>query len=79
MLSVRTVKQGKAGLEKIVFYLNRLLCVRFRLPLHYGGWQHIPPRLLAHMMEEPVSPTDAPRTGMTFNHALWEGEQQGDG
>jgi hypothetical protein len=54
VLSVRPTKQGQAGKEKIVFYLNRLLCVKYRLPLNYGGWQHIPTALLVRMMREPV-------------------------
>ena len=27
------------GRAYIVFYLNRLLCVHFNLPLGYGGWR----------------------------------------
>jgi hypothetical protein len=50
----RSTKQGKAGAEKIVFYLNRLLCVRFGLPLNTGGWQHIPVKTLAKMVAGPV-------------------------
>ena len=36
-------KQGKKGTIRFVMYLNRLLCFRFGLPLHYGGWrkQHL--------------------------------------
>jgi len=54
VLSVRITKQGQAGSEKVVFYLNRLLCVKFRLPLNYGGWQPLPVPLLIRMMQEPV-------------------------
>ena len=54
VLSIRTTKQGQAGSEKIVFYLNRLLCVKYWLPLDYGGWQRIPTSLLIRMMREPV-------------------------
>lgn len=31
-------KQGKAGETVTVFYLNRLLCVHFKLPIGLGGW-----------------------------------------
>ncbi|MDD5222597.1 MAG: hypothetical protein PHE84_01290 [bacterium] len=54
VLSVRPTKQGQAGSEKIVFYLNRFLCVKFRLPLNYGSWQHLPIELLTKMMQEPM-------------------------
>ena len=39
VLSIKKVKQGVAGAQKFVFYLNRLLCIHFDLPLGYGGWQ----------------------------------------
>ncbi len=32
-------RQGKKGRILTVFYLNRLLCVHFGLPLNYGGWR----------------------------------------
>ena len=32
-------KQGKKGTRRFVMYLNRLLCLKFKLPLHYGGWR----------------------------------------
>lgn len=63
VFSVRVTKQGQAGSEKIVFYLNRLLCVRFRLPLNYGGWQHLPVPLLIRMMQEPVPQREMTRRG----------------
>jgi len=63
VLSVRVTKQGQAGAEKIVFYLNRILCVRFRLPLNYGGWQHLPAELLLRMMKEPVPLKEMTRRG----------------
>ena len=37
LLEIREINQG--GTKKIVFYLNRLLCVYFNLPLQYGGWR----------------------------------------
>lgn len=63
VLSVRVTKQGQAGSEKIVFYLNRLLCVKFSLPLNYGGWQHLPVQLLIRMMQEPVPLREMTRRG----------------
>jgi hypothetical protein len=63
VLTVRVTKQGQAGLEKIVFYFNRMLCVRFRLPLNYGGWQHLSPQLLVRMMHEPVPLREMTRRG----------------
>ncbi len=63
VLSVRSTKQGQAGSEKIVFYLNRLLCVKFRLPLNYGGWQHLPVKLLTRMMQEHVPLREMTRKG----------------
>ena len=32
-------KQGTKGTTRFVMYLNRLLCLRFKLPLQYGGWR----------------------------------------
>lgn len=61
VLSVRMVRQGQRGEEKTVFYLNRLLCVRYKLPLNYGGWQSITVPSLVRMMQGPVSPKDVKR------------------
>ena len=63
VLSVRVTKQGQAGAEKIVFYFNRILCIRFRLPLNYGGWQSLPTDLLVRMMREPVPLKEMTRRG----------------
>ena len=32
-------KQGERGTRHFLLYLSRLLCIRFQLPLHYGGWR----------------------------------------
>ncbi len=40
LLELRDVIQGAKGQKNQVFYLNRWLCVKFNLPLHYGGWKH---------------------------------------
>ncbi len=39
------------GREYVVFYLNRLLCVHFGLPLGYGGWRGQSLRDLLHWQE----------------------------
>jgi hypothetical protein len=54
VVSVRETKQGDAGAQKIVFYFNRLLCVKFNLPLNYGGWQPLPIKTVIEMMRRPV-------------------------
>ncbi len=58
ILSVRIVKQGQKGEEKRVFYLNRLLCIKYKLPFNYGGWQGITVPSLIKMMRGPISPKD---------------------
>ena len=40
LLEVHTTNQGKKGQLWDVYYLNRWLCVKFNLPLSYGGWRH---------------------------------------
>ena len=74
VLTVRNTKQGTAGRENIVFYLNRLLCLRFRLPLNYGGWQHISVANLIRMMQAPVRPSSLGRQKRDYGTALWETE-----
>lgn len=74
VLSVRVTKQGQAGAEKIVFYFNRILCVRFRLPLNYGGWQSLPTDLLVRMMKEPVPLKEMTRRASPSNPQLWSDE-----
>ncbi len=32
-------KQGSPGTTHLVMYLNRLFCIRYKLPLAYGGWR----------------------------------------
>jgi hypothetical protein len=39
------------GRRLVVFYLNRLLCVHFGLPLGYGGWRAKSPRELGRWLE----------------------------
>ncbi|MEN9998008.1 MAG: hypothetical protein RI922_998 [Bacteroidota bacterium] len=54
LLEIRRSKQGekkageKSSPEWDVYYLNRWLCVKFDLPLGYGGFRHINPNVLTN-------------------------------
>lgn len=77
VFSVRLTKQGQAGSEKIVFYLNRILCVRFRLPLNYGGWQRMSVPLLVRMMRKPVSLKEMTQRSSSNTYLTWnEGHEK---
>lgn len=39
-LLIPSLDQQQGGRRVVVFYLNRLLCVQFGLPLGRGGWRH---------------------------------------
>ena len=39
LLEVRYITQGAKGVQHFVLYMNRLLCLKFALPLSYGGWK----------------------------------------
>jgi hypothetical protein len=39
LLEPRDIVQGQKGQIHQVFYLNRWLCMKFNLPLAYGGWK----------------------------------------
>jgi hypothetical protein len=54
ILFVRLTKQGQTGSEKVVFYLNRLLCAKYDLPLNQGGWQALRMGTVVEMMRGPV-------------------------
>ena len=43
------------GREYVVFYLNRLVCVHFDLPLGYGGWREKSIRELSQWLEHGAS------------------------
>lgn len=45
-------KQGKKGTIRFVMYLNRLLCPRFGLPLHYGGWRKQNLNILCNFLKD---------------------------
>lgn len=40
LLEIKKTKQGEKGQIWDVYYLNRWLCVKFDLPLSYGGFRH---------------------------------------
>lgn len=40
LLEIKEVNQGEKGKQWSVYYLNRWLCLKFKLPLSYGGWRH---------------------------------------
>lgn len=39
-LLIPNLDRQQGGRAVVVFYLNRLLCVQFGLPLGFGGWRH---------------------------------------
>ena len=39
-LLIPKLDHQQGGRKVVVFYLNRLLCVQFQLPLGFGGWRH---------------------------------------
>ena len=41
-LLIPNLDRQQGGRAVVVFYLNRLLCVQFGLPLGFGGWRHKP-------------------------------------
>jgi hypothetical protein len=55
VLSIRKIRQGQAGSQKFVFYLNRLLCIHFDLPLGYGGWQPLSLDTIIRMITSPFA------------------------
>ena len=64
LLRVRyDAKQGKLGNEFIIFYLNRLLCAHFGLPLGKGGWRKKIPRELCHWLDLELSRMSVRGTG----------------
>ncbi|WP_316740659.1 hypothetical protein [Pedobacter antarcticus] len=40
LLEKRLTKQGKENQVHTVYYLNRWICLRYNLPLNYGGFRH---------------------------------------
>lgn len=75
VMSIRSTKQGQAGSEKIVFYFNRLLCVKYGLPLSYGGFQPLDVGILIRMMQESVPLPEMVRRGGASENVLWSDEE----
>ncbi|GAB4019496.1 hypothetical protein GCM10028808_57430 [Spirosoma migulaei] len=46
LLETRITKQGKQNQQWTVYYLNRWICLRYNLPLSYGGWRARTPQEL---------------------------------
>lgn len=52
LLHTRETMQGKKGEKKTVYYINRWLCVKFDLPLSYGGWRSKKPEDLMRWIKK---------------------------
>jgi len=48
--------QGKKGQTWMILYLNRWLCLQFRLPLQYGGWRPKTPEQLYRWLDQGFQP-----------------------
>jgi hypothetical protein len=46
LFELQNVTQGAKGQQWDVYYLNRWLCVKYNLPLQYGGWNKVKPNEL---------------------------------
>ena len=49
LLEKRITRQGKENQQWTVYYFNRWICMRFNLPLSYGGFRHKGPAELLKM------------------------------
>jgi hypothetical protein len=49
--AIPDAKQGAKGETKMVLYLNRWLCIHFRLPYGYGGWRTVTPERLVQVLD----------------------------
>ncbi|MGD0756600.1 MAG: hypothetical protein ABR927_16240 [Bacteroidales bacterium] len=52
LLEPREISQGQKGQKHQVFYLNRWLCMKFNLPLGYGGWKSKKPEELLKWIKQ---------------------------
>lgn len=52
LLEVKAINQGKKNQTWDVYYLNRWLCVKFGLPMSYGGWRHKSPDELVRWIKK---------------------------
>lgn len=53
-LNYWNIKQGQVDRNNKVLYLNRWICVKFRLPLEYGGWKPISQHILLELLNTGV-------------------------
>ena len=60
-LLIPDLNRQQGGRSVVVFYLNRLLCVQFGLPLGRGGWRHRPLMELSSWIERGAAAV--PETG----------------
>ena len=60
--------QGAHGTKHLVMYLNRLLCVRYKLPLQYGGWRTRSLEELDEFTRDIVRPRKAAGTDPAQRH-----------
>ena len=56
-LLIPNLDRQQGGRRVVVFYLNRLLCVQFGLPLGFGGWRHKPLSELNDWLEHGAAAT----------------------
>ena len=50
------MQQGAKGTMHLVIYLNRILCLKYGLPLYYGGWREKPLQFLSSLQDGTPSP-----------------------
>jgi hypothetical protein len=74
VLWIKKSKQGQAGAHKFVFYLNRLLCIHFNLPLGYGGWQPLSLDIIVKMISGPVAAEEMGKKWQTQPIEFEDGE-----
>jgi hypothetical protein len=74
VLWIKKSKQGQPGAQKFVFYLNRLLCIHFSLPLGYGGWQPLSLDTIVKMISGPVAAEEMGRKWQTQQIEFEDGE-----
>jgi hypothetical protein len=55
-LIVRESSQSTARESGTIFYLNRMLCAYYGLPLQMGGWQDVDAAKLSDWMENGAPP-----------------------
>jgi hypothetical protein len=60
LLIVRESSQSTARESGTIFYLNRMLCANYGLPLQMGGWQDVDVARLAEWMERGAPPRRQP-------------------